>query len=149
MSDEAISGVGSGGPVPFKVDKDGSLHNWPYTKMAYGESNVQTHITEANGLPVKVTQLNATAVVSGVVTVATGSEAALSVSVVARRFRIRALPTNDPTARVDIGTTGLTLNNGLGLRPGDWIEDLQVANLNVIHAIASVAAQKLEYFGEV
>ena len=74
-----------------------------------------------------------------------GAEAALT-SIAARRFRVRALLENTDT--IYLGPTGVTVGTGYPLEPGDILE-VQVSNLNVLHAIVAGGTQVLSYLGEV
>lgn len=138
--------VGSG--PPFAADLNGSTY-WPYAKIAWGPSGTQTELDDAASkrLPVKVGEgLSAVAVVAGQISLS-GAEAALS-TVAARRFKIRSLLTN--TDVIYLGPVGVSAANGFPLWPGDWFpHDIELTNLNVLHAIVASGTQVLAYLGEV
>lgn len=90
--------------------------------------------------------LLADVVVHGEATVG-GTEAALP-SATARRFRLKALGTN--LGSIYIGGVGVSAATGWELAAGDVLAfSPEVSNLNVIHAIAANAGDKLRYWGEV
>lgn len=90
--------------------------------------------------------LLADTVVAGEATIA-GTEAALT-NVAARRFRIIALRTN--VGSIYLGGAGVAVATGWEMQPGDVFPFfVEVSNLNVIHAIAANAGDKLRYWGEV
>lgn len=90
--------------------------------------------------------LLADAAVHGEATIA-ATEAALP-SVVGRCFYLRAPRTNQGS--VYIGGAGVTAALGWELEPGDVLPfEIQVSNLNVVHAIAAQAGDKLRYWGKV
>lgn len=133
---------------PFAADKDGGNTYWPYAKFAWGASGTQNEVADASGkrVPVKIGEgLSAAAVVAGQISL-TGAEAALT-NVSARRFKIRALLTNSDV--IYVGPAGVSAANGMPLWPGDWLMDLEVANLSTLHAIVASGTQVLAYYGEV
>jgi hypothetical protein len=75
----------------------------------------------------------------------TGAEAALG-TVSGRRFRLKA--DIDNSDKIYLGPTGVTTANGFGLLAGDVLE-VQLSNLNVLHAIVGSGTQSLHYLGEV
>jgi hypothetical protein len=139
--------VGTG--PPFAADLDAGSAYWPYAKLAWGASGTQNEVADASGkrLPVKIGEgLSAAAVVSGQVGV-TGAEAALP-NVTVRRVKLRSLLTNTMTNPIYIGPTGVSAATGFPLFPGDTIE-LELSNLNVVHAFVASGTETLCYVGEV
>lgn len=133
-SDEVV-----GGPTGGTVD-------YPLTKLALGALNTAVLVEDVSGarLPVKVSEgLSAASVVAGQISL-TGAMAALSTTVAARRFRLKAA--TDNTDNIYLGPTGVTTANGFCLWPGDLLE-VEVSNLNVLFAIVGSGTQKLHYLG--
>ena len=69
----------------------------------------------------------------------------------ARRFQVQMLldATGNFDARIAVGGSTVTLATGWVLRPTDkfpWV--IEVLNLNLLYAIASIEGQSLNYFGE-
>lgn len=134
-SDEVV-----GGPT-------GGTCDYSLSKLAFGALNSATIVEDASGarFPVKFAEgLSAGSVVSGQVALS-GVEAALP-TVAARRFRVKAHIDN--TGIIYLGTTGVTTGTGFPLWPGDML-DIEVSNLNVLHAIVSTGTQTLCYLGMV
>jgi hypothetical protein len=132
-SDEVV-----GGPT-------GGTCDYPLSKLAFGPLDAATIVDDAAGarFPVKVSDgLGAAAVLSGQISLS-GAESALSAAV-ARRFKLKAHVDN--TDVVYVGTTGVTTSSGYPLWPGDPM-DVEVSNLNVVHAIVGSGTQKLSYLG--
>ena len=128
----------------FADDGDGTGRH-PYSKLEWGAHGTQKQVddTAGNRLPVKVGDgLGAGSVVSGQGSLS-GVEAALPTAT-ARRFRLKAH--TDNTDVIYLGPTGVTTANGYPLWPGDLI-DVEISNLNVIHAIVGSGTQKLAYLG--
>jgi hypothetical protein len=145
MADNAEANPGVGGLV-FATDDISDVH-YPITKLAYGALNSLDIVGDSAGkrLPVKMADgLQAASFISNQISLS-GAEAALS-SAVARRFRIRSLISN--TAIIYLGTTGVSASTGYPLWPGDSLE-VQVSNLNVLHAIVASGTQVISYLGEV
>ena len=121
--------------------------DWPFAILGWGDVSADPKVVEdATGkrLPVKVADgLAAGAVVAGQISVS-GAEAALS-TVVARRFRIKAQTSNSDV--IYVGPAGVTTANGYPLWPGDELPEVEVSNLNVIHAIVGSGTQTLCYLG--
>ena len=72
-------------------------------------------------------------------------------SATARRFQLQMLldDTGNFDARIAVGGSTVTLATGWLLSPTDkmpWVVEL--LNLNMLYAIASIAGQSLNYFGE-
>lgn len=112
-------------------------------KIATGVLDVDGgDVATSNPFPVK--ESVAAAVVANQVNV-TGAEAALP-SVAGRRFRIKAH--DDNSDFIYIGPSGVSAVNGFPLWRGDQI-DVNIVNLNAIHAFAATGTQVLLYFGEV
>lgn len=133
----------------FAADLIGGT-SWPYAKLVWGPSGTVNELDDAAGkrLPVKIADgLSAASVVAAQLTITTGAEAALTAAV-ARRFKLRALLTNTMTNPIYLGPAGVTAANGFPLFPGDTIE-LEVSNLNVIHAFVAAGSEVLCYVGEV
>lgn len=149
MADTPVAANTQDGLGPtFAADKVGAVY-WPYAKLVFGASGTQTEVADAASqrLPVKIADgLSAGSVVAGQLTI-TGVEAALTAAV-ARRFKLRALLTNTMTNPIYLGPAGVTAANGFPLFPGDTIE-LEVSNLNVIHAFVAAGSEVLCYVGEV
>lgn len=134
-SDEVV-----GGPT-------GGTCDYSLSKLAFGPLNSATVVEDANGarFPIKLGEgLSASAVVSGQIALS-GVEVALT-TVASRRFRLKAH--TDNTGIIYVGTTGVTTGTGFPLWPGDLL-DVEVSNLNVIHAIVSTGTQTLCYLGMV
>ena len=145
MADNAIANPGAGG-LTFATDDIAGVH-WPFSKQAFGPRDTANEVEDvaSKRLPVKVGDLLASAtIVAGQVSL-TGVEVALT-TVAARRFRIKAQTNNTDT--IYMGPAGVTTANGYPLWPGDFLE-MQVSNLNVIHAIVGSGTQVLAYVGEV
>ena len=93
--------------------------------------------------------LRASSVIAG--QVAIGLSAAQLPSATARRFMLRALvEEGNFDAEIAIGgDSTVTLETGWVLKPSDIMPFVvQLSNLNILWAIASVIDQKLAYFGE-
>lgn len=51
MADTSVTADPGSGGATFKADYDGT-DNWPYSKIAFGASGTQTHVSSSSGLPV-------------------------------------------------------------------------------------------------
>lgn len=133
-----------GGPI-FAADDIGGIL-YPRQKLTVGPDGVNNgDVGVDNPLPV-AGALRAAAVVSGSVTV--GDSAVQLPSALARRFHIKASFTN--SVAVWLGPNTVTVGGGYQLMPGESVlVPLELTNLNVLFAIASVAAQAVTYLGEV
>lgn len=145
MADDVQANPGGGGAI-FATDQDpGSLAHYPKNKLVFGPADTFTLVADASGsrFPVKVGDgLGAGSIVSGNIALS-GAEAALS-TVTARRFRLKAHLDN--TDIIYLGPAGVTTANGYPLWAGDMI-DVEVSNLDVIHAIVGGGTQNLRYLG--
>ena len=149
MSDNFQTDPGAGGKS-FASDEitggpTGGTCDYPLSKIAYGPLDSATIVADAAGsrFPVKIGDgLSAASAVSGQISL-TGAEAALS-SAVARRFKLKANTDNSDV--IYLGTTGVTTATGYPLWPGDLLE-VEVSNLNILHAIVGSGTQKLSYLG--
>jgi hypothetical protein len=124
---------------------DGQKHQ--RVKNEWGADGVANEVDDVEGkrLPIKVgSLLAASSVVAGQISLS-GAEAALS-TVAGRRFRLKADTDNDD--KIYLGPTGVSASNGYPLWQGDMLE-VQVSNLNVVHAVVGSGTQKLHYLGEV
>jgi hypothetical protein len=145
VADDVIANAGAGGAT-FATDQDpGTLKHYPWSKVVWGPDDTFNKLDDASGkrLPIKVGDgLGAASVVSGQIPLS-GAESALT-NATARRFRIKAH--NDNTDVIYLGTTGVTSATGFPLWMGDQI-DVEVSNLNVLHAIVGSGTQKICYLG--
>ena len=151
MPDNFTTDAGAGGKT-FASDEvtggpTGGTCDYPLTKLALGALNAAVLVADADGarIPVKVSDgLGANSILAGQISLS-GVEAALS-SVVARRIRLKAHLDN--TDVIYLGPTGVTTGTGYPLWAGDIVE-VEVSNLNVIHAIVGSSTQVLCYMGVV
>ena len=147
MADNYQADPGTGGKVFASDELVGGPTgdaDWPFCKLAYGGLGSATIVDTGTPLPVKV-GLAAASIVAGQISLS-GAEVALTTAT-ARRFKLKA--DIDNTDIVVLGPAGVTTSTGYVLRGGDEVSDLQLSNLNVVHAIVGSGTQILRYIGEV
>jgi hypothetical protein len=148
MPDNVRAPLGTQDGATFASDDVGGIQ-YARTKISVGADGQASDVHDGNPLPVRDRGLAATSVVAGVFNVPNGVAGALP-SATARRFRVKAADDNDQQSYVWLNTPGAAQGAGYPLRPGDvYPHALELSDLNVLGASATVANQKLYYFGEV
>lgn len=105
----------------------------------------QVRVNPSNGaLQAEIAAMTRLALKSGRATVGTTAAQIQSTSTVVNRVTVKALAAN--TAPIYIGVSGVTTATGFELSAGQSV-DLEIANLNQIYAISTVASQAACYIG--
>lgn len=125
----------------FATDDIVGVH-WPYAKLAYGDDNTATRVSDANPLPTKTTQPWSSSNLNPG-QVAVGTTAVQLPNAAGTEVHIRSVPTNDGV--VCLGVAGVTGVTGYLIWPGDMMPPLHITNLNLVYAISLSGTQTLCY----